>query len=95
MRALLGSAIALAVLASPLQVSSEGVVIGHVVTREYKITITSTREGIRYSVRDTTGRALAEQLAPEQLLARYPEAHRTIFHGVGERVPGGIVWAGK
>ena len=53
--------------------------------------------GIRYSVRDTTGRPLAEQIEPEQLLARYPEAYRTIASGVADHsvIPNAIVWAGK
>ena len=90
-------AVACAVVVSPLPAASEEAVIGHVVTREYKVTILSTVAGIRYSVRDATGRALAEQIAPEQLLASYPEAYRTIASGVADdsRVPSAIIWAGK
>ena len=97
MRSLLWSAVACAFVVAPLPAASEETVIGHVITREYKVTILSTLTGIRYSVRDSTGRALAEQIAPEQLLASYPGAYHAITTGVADHSgpPNAIIWAGK
>ena len=43
MRSLLWSAVACAVVIAPLPAASQETVIGHVITREYKVTILSTQ----------------------------------------------------
>lgn len=93
-RGILWSAIACTALAAPLAAAGSDTVIGHVVTRDYELSIHSTPVGLRYSVRDAEGRSLATRLTSQALLAAYPDAHRTLVTGVAE-LPGAIVWAGR
>ena len=94
------TALALSCLAFGLFASTahaDGVVLGHLVTREYRVTLESTADGIRYSVRTREGTPLGLELSPSELSARFPGAYRSVRSGVAQSLPapGAIVWAGR
>jgi hypothetical protein len=100
MAMLRATALALSCLVCGLFASTahaDGVVLGHLVTREYRVTLTSTADGVRYSVRTREGAPLGTDLSPGELSARFPRAYRSIRSGVAQRppAPGAIVWAGR
>lgn len=81
----------------PALAPAADIVLGRLVMRDYDVTIASSAEGLRYSIRARDGRELASRLAPQELLSRYPDIHSQVTSGVaaapGE--PGVIIWAGR
>jgi len=72
-----------------------GPVIVHLAFRDHIVTISSSPEGPRYSVRTRSGRLLGESLTEQQLLAEHPQLHRRIRSGYATDEPGSFVWAGR
>ena len=69
--------------------------IVHLAFRDHIVTIRSSHEGPRYSVRTSSGRLLSENLADEQLLAAHPKLHSHIRSSYASDESGSFVWAGR
>ena len=63
--------------------------------RDHIVTIRSSPEGPRYSVRNSSGTLLSENLADEQLLAAHPKLHSYIRSSYASDESGGFIWAGR
>lgn len=75
---------------------AQDLVLGHVATRNYQIVITSTSDGVRYSVRTIDGVELDAKLSAAELAKQYPSAYQKIGGAIDEEssTQGLIVWAG-
>ena len=54
-----------------------GIIIGHFRGRQHTITIYSSQEGPRFSVKTDDGRVLAEALSAREIQAKLPEVYNT------------------
>jgi hypothetical protein len=63
--------------------------------RDHIVTISSSPEGIRYSVRDSSGALLSEDLTEHELLAAHPKLHSQIRSGHAGDASGSFIWAGR
>ncbi len=73
----------------------EALSIVHLAFRDHIVTINSSPQGIRYSVRTTSGTLLSEDLTEEQLLAAHPELHSHIRSSYASDESGSFIWAGR
>ena len=73
----------------------EAPAIAHLAFRDHIVTITSSPQGLRYSVRTTSGTLLSEDLTEDQLLAAHPKLHSHIRSSVASDVSGSFLWAGR
>jgi hypothetical protein len=73
----------------------EAVSIVHLAFRDHIITINSSPQGPRYSVRTISGEMLGEDLTDEQLLAAHPKLHSHIRSSYASDQSGSFVWAGR
>ena len=73
----------------------EALSIVHLAFRDHIVTINSSPQGIRYSVRTTSGTLLSEDLTEEQLLAAHPELHSHIRSSYASDESGRFIWAGR
>lgn len=75
--------------ARPLGMEQEEVaqrsVLGHLQGRDQKVTIYSTPEGPRFTVRRGDGEVVAQGLSVEQLRERHPDLFRTYERGMARR----------
>lgn len=69
--------------------------IVHLAFRDHVVTITSSPQGPRYSVRTTSGALLSEDLSEDQLLAAHPKLHSQIRSSVASDDSGSFIWAGR
>jgi len=63
--------------------------------RDHIVTISSSPEGIRYSVRDSSGALLSANLTEQELSAAHPKLHSHIRSGYADDATGSFVWAGR
>ena len=63
--------------------------------RDHTVTISSSPEGIRYSVRSSSGALLSENLTEQELLAAHPKLHSQIHSGYADDATGSFIWAGR
>jgi hypothetical protein len=63
--------------------------------RDHIVTISSTAQGLRYSVRTSSGALLSENLTEQELLAAHPQLHSHIRSGYANDAPGSYIWAGS
>ncbi len=91
-----------AILLSTILVSSpadsaedEALAVVHMAFRDYIVTISSTPQGPRYSVRTASGKLLSEDLSEDQLLAAYPKLHSDIDSSYANDESGNLIWAGR
>jgi hypothetical protein len=69
----------------------KGSVVGHLVLRDYTVTITLVQGGRRYTVASHDGRVLATDVDGQHLAAHFPAVHE-LYEG---SVAGGTgLWAG-
>ena len=73
----------------------EALSIVHLAFRDHVVTITSSPQGPRYSVRTTSGTLLSEDLTDDQLLAEHPKLHSHIRSSVASDESGSFIWAGR
>ena len=73
----------------------EALSIVHLAFRDQIVTIASSPQGPRYSVRTTSGKLLGENLTDDQLLAAHPKLHSHIRSSYASDESGSIVWAGQ
>jgi hypothetical protein len=73
----------------------EAVSIVHLAFRDHIITINSSSQGPRYSVRTISGTILGEDLTDEQLLAAHPKLHSHIRSSYANDESGSFIWAGR
>jgi len=73
----------------------EALSIVHLAFRDHVVTITSSPQGPRYSVRTTSGTLLSEGLTEDQLLAAHPKLHSHIRSSVASDESGSFIWAGR
>ncbi len=73
----------------------EALAIVHLAFRDHIVTIRSSPQGIRYSVRTTSGTLLSEDLTDEQLLAAHPELHSDIHSSYASGESESLIWAGR
>ncbi len=69
--------------------------IVHLAFRDYIVTISSSPEGPRYSIRTISGKRLSENLSDQELLAAHPQLHLRISSGYATDDSGNFVWAGR
>ena len=94
--------VSFAVLLSAILVSTpadsaedEALPIVHLAFRDYIVTITSPRQGPRYTVRTSSGKLLGEDLSEDQLLAAHPKLHSDIHSSFASDESGSLIWAGR
>jgi hypothetical protein len=63
--------------------------------RDHIVTISSAPEGVRYSVRTSSGEILSENLSDQDLLAAYPQLHQRINSGHANDDSKSFLWAGR
>ena len=63
--------------------------------RDHRVTISSSPEGLRYTVRDRSGTLLSENLSEQELLAAHPKLHSQIRSGYADDATGSFIWAGS
>ena len=73
----------------------EALSIVHLAFRDHIVTITSSPQGPRYSVRTTSGTLLGENLTDAQLLAAHPKLHSHIRSSYAGNEDGSFIWAGR
>jgi len=73
----------------------EALSIVHLAFRDHIVTITSSPQGLRYSVRSTSGTLLSEDLTEDQLLAAHPKLHSHIRSSYASDESGSFIWAGQ
>jgi hypothetical protein len=66
--------------------TASGAVLGHLQSRNHKITLHASADGARFTVRALDGRVLATELSPEELSARHPELFRLYQDSVARPV---------
>jgi len=64
-------------------------------SRDHIVTISSAPEGLRYSVRTSSGEVLSENLSDQDLLAAHPQLHQRINSGYANDDSESLVWAGR
>ena len=73
----------------------EALSIVHLAFRDHVVTITSSPQGPRYSVRTSSGTLLGENLTEEQLVAAHPKLHSHIHSSYASDESGSFIWAGR
>ena len=73
----------------------EAISIGHLAFRDHIVTISSSPQGPRYSVRTKSGTPLSENLTDEQLQAAHPKLHSHIRSSYAGDESGSFIWAGR
>jgi hypothetical protein len=73
----------------------EALAIAHLAFRDQIVTISSSPQGLRYSVRSTSGTLISEDLTEEQLLATHPKLHSHIRSSYASDESGSFIWAGR
>jgi hypothetical protein len=63
--------------------------------RDHIVTISSAPEGLRYSVRTSSGEVLSENLSDQEFLAAHPQLHQRIGSGYANDDSESFVWAGR
>ncbi len=63
--------------------------------RDHTVTISSSPEGLRYTVRDRSGTLLGENLTEQELLAAHPKLHSQIRSSYADDGAGSFIWAGR
>ena len=63
--------------------------------RDHSVTISSSAEGLLYSVRDSSGALLGENLTEQQLSEAHPKLHSQIQSGYASDADGNFIWAGS
>lgn len=73
----------------------EALSIVHLAFRDHIVTITSSPQGLRYSVRTNSGTLLSEDLSEDQLLAAHPKLYSDIRSSYANDESGSFTWAGR
>jgi len=73
----------------------EALAIVRLAFRDHIVTISSSAQGLVYSVRTSSGVLLGENLTDQELLAAYPQLHSHIRSGYANDGSGSFVWAGR
>ena len=73
----------------------EALAVVHMAFRDYIVTISSTSQGPRYSVRTASETLLSEDLSADQLLAAHPKLHSDIHSSYASDESGSLIWAGR
>jgi len=77
-------------------VADDGAIsIVHLAMRDHVVTISSSPDGPRYSVRARSGTLLSENLTDRELLASYPQLYLRINSGFANEDSGSFIWAGR
>jgi len=63
--------------------------------RDHTVTISSSPEGLRYTVRDRSGTLLGENLTEQELFAAHPKLHSQIRSSYADDGTGSFIWAGR
>ncbi len=63
--------------------------------RDHIVTISSSPQGLLYSVRTSSGAALGENLNDQELLAAHPQLYSLIRTGYASDDSGSFIWAGR
>ena len=63
--------------------------------RDHTVTISSSPEGLRYTVCDSSETLLSENLTEQELLAAHPKLHSQIRSGHAGDADGSFIWAGR
>ncbi len=63
--------------------------------RDHIVTISSSSQGLLYSVRTRSGELLAENLTDQELLAAHPQLYSRIRSGYATDDSGSFIWAGR
>jgi hypothetical protein len=63
--------------------------------RDHTVTISSSPEGLRYTVCDSAETPLSENLTEQELLAAHPKLHSQIRSGHAGDANGSFIWAGR
>jgi hypothetical protein len=79
----------------PGSANDEALSIVHLAFRDHIVTITSSPQGPRYSVRTTSGTVLSEDLTEDRLLAAHPRLHSHIRSSIASDESGSFIWAGR
>ncbi len=87
--------LAISVSAHADPADDEALPIAHLAFRDQIVTIASSPQGLRYSVRTTSGTLLSEDLSEDQLLAAHPKLHSHIRSSYASDESGGFIWAGR
>jgi hypothetical protein len=87
--------LAISLATQPALADDETLSIVHLAFRDQIVTIHSSAQGPRYSVRTTSGTLLGESLTDEQLLAAHPKLHSYIHSSYASDQPGSFIWAGR
>ena len=87
--------LAISVSAHADAADDEALSIVHLAFRDHIVTITSSPQGLRYSVRTTSGTLLSEDLTEDQLLATHPKLHSHIRSSYASDESGSLIWAGR
>ena len=96
--AIVAFAVLLLAITSSAQADSaddEALSIVHLAFRDHIVTIASSPQGPRYSVRTTSGTILGENLTDDQLLAAHPKLHSHIRSSYANDESGSFIWAGR
>ncbi len=87
--------LAISVSAHADPADDEALSIVHLAFRDHIVTITSSPQGLRYSVRTTSGTLLSKDLTEDQLQAAHPKLHSHIRSSYASDEPGSFIWAGR
>jgi hypothetical protein len=60
--------------------ATDGVFLGQAVTRDHQLLVHATADGPRYTVKDSRGRTLAADLAPEDVYRMFPDLAPEALH---------------
>lgn len=72
-----------------------GPVIGHLETRDYRITITSHNREPQYIISTKEGSRVAADLSQKELKTQYPDVYRKLRSAVADYAPDRNNWAGQ
>lgn len=68
--------------------------VTHLMMRDHSVTITSSSEGLRYSVFMPDGAVLAANLSAAQLAVEHPEVYEQVSPAIANEEMDVIPWAG-
>ena len=77
--------------------ADNGVVLGHLEMRGYKITIVSETEGLRYVLTQSDSGKRVASVTAEQLRTQYADVYRKLSSAIANetRPEGSFIWAGQ
>ena len=87
-------AVTLLVLTSLSAAAADGKILGHLVSKGTKITLISARGELVYTLRDATGRMLAERIDEQRLAADFPRLYERMKSSLARPEEHGLRWAG-